>query len=52
MSSPGFMSPPIGEGGGGGGRSPKSGRSWKAPQFAIGKAYDDGFQKERLLAFA
>ncbi|CAM9737498.1 unnamed protein product, partial [Scytosiphon promiscuus] len=38
VSSPGFMSPPLGEGGGGGGgRSPKphSGRSWKAPQFAI-----------------
>ncbi|CAN0065844.1 unnamed protein product, partial [Hapterophycus canaliculatus] len=38
ISSPGFMSPPVGEGGGGGsGRSPKphSGRSWKAPQFAI-----------------
>ncbi|CAM9980024.1 unnamed protein product [Ectocarpus sp. 6 AP-2014] len=35
-TSPRFMSPPIGEGGGGGGTAKAhSGRSWKAPQFAM-----------------
>lgn len=34
LTSPGFMSPPSCEGGGT--PKPPSGRSWKAPQFAIG----------------